>query len=100
MKSNRLKVGIVLGLAALFLVVSNEVLARDLVSASQSYVSTVKRVAQALSVAGVIAGGLFMQIPGASHFGRQTLTAGVVGSVCAFGAPAILSLLNSIFGGL
>lgn len=73
--------------------------ARDLPSAAQSYTSTLKTIAQAVSVAGVIAGGLLMQFPGAAGFGSSVLKGGCVGAVCAFGAPAFQSFLTSVFGG-
>ncbi len=75
-------------------------MARDLVSASNSTASTVKSVAQALAVTGVIAGGAFMQLPGAGEWGKRVMVSGLVGCLCAFGAPAFQTLMRSVFGGL
>jgi hypothetical protein len=74
--------------------------ARDFGAAGRSYVSTLKTVAQILSPAGIIAGGVIMQIPAAEFFGKRVLTGGIVGCACAFGGPAFVSLMSNIFGGL
>lgn len=73
-------------------------LARDLDSAARSYTNTIKNIGQIMSVAGVIAGGIFMQIPGVAQFGKGVLAGGLIGGVCSFGAPAFAALLTSLFG--
>jgi hypothetical protein len=82
----------------LIALLSDDAMAKDLASAAKTYTSTVKAVAQGLSVTGVIAGGLIMQIPGAASFGKKTLSGGILGALCAFGAPAITDLLTRVFG--
>jgi hypothetical protein len=77
-----------------------DAVARDLVSAASTTANTVKSVAQGLAVTGVIGGGAIMQIPGAGEFGKRVLISGLVGCLCAFGAPAFLDMMKSIFGGL
>lgn len=81
------------------LLLADSALARDLVSASNSWVSTLKSVSQALSIAGVLAGGVMFQIPGMFQIGIRTLISGILGLVITFAAPGIVSLANSIFGG-
>ena len=78
----------------------SDAIARDLVSAASTTANTVKSVAQGLAVTGVIGGGAIMQIPGAGEFGKRVLISGLVGCLCAFGAPAFLDMMKSIFGGL
>ena len=73
--------------------------ARDLGSAAVTYTNTLKNIGQAMSVAGVVAGGICMQLPGVANFGRNVLAGGLVGGVCSFGAPAFVGLLTSVFGG-
>jgi len=73
-------------------------LARDLDAAARSYTSQIKTIGQVMSVAGVIAGGVCMQIPGVAQFGKGVLAGGLVGGLCSFGAPAFASLLNTVFG--
>jgi hypothetical protein len=72
---------------------------RDLVSASNSAANTVKTVAQALAVTGVVGGGAIMQIPGGGDVGKRVAVSGLIGCACAFGAPAFISLMRSVFGG-
>ena len=98
-KIDRVDWGLMLfvGLAVLALG-SDSAFARDLGSAAQSYTSTVKNIGQGMSVAGVVAGGVCMQIPGVSMFGRNVLAGGLVGGVCSFGAPAFVALLTTVFG--
>ncbi len=76
----------------------NSALARDLDSAARSYTNTIKNIGQIMSVAGVIAGGICMQIPGVTQFGKNVLAGGLVGGLCSFGAPAFASLLTTVFG--
>ncbi len=92
---NILGVFVVVALAAL---IPEFAWARDLVSASRSYATTVKQIAQAASVTGIVVGGLFMQLPGAGGWGRMVLSGGLVGAACAFGAPAFASFLTTVFG--
>lgn len=73
--------------------------ARDLGSAARTYTSTIKTIGQVMSVAGVIAGGICMQIPGVAQFGKSVLAGGLIGGVCSFGAPAFAALLTTVFGG-
>jgi len=85
---------------SLFLIVfSSDALARDIVSASNAAVNTVKTVAQALSVLGIVGGGVVMQLPGLGDVGKRVAASGLIGCVCAFGAPAFISLMKTIFGG-
>ncbi len=77
----------------------SDALARDIVSASNTAVSTVKTVAQALAVLGVVGGGAVMQLPGLGDVGKRIAASGLVGCVCAFGAPAFISLMKTVFGG-
>lgn len=72
--------------------------ARDLGSAATAAVSTAKTIARALSVFGLIVGGIMMQLPGLSNFGKTTLGAGIIGCVCTFGGPAFVSFLENVFG--
>lgn len=76
----------------------SDALARDIVSASNTAVNTVKSVAQVLAVLGVIGGGAVMQLPGLGDVGKRIAASGLVGCVCAFGAPAFMSLMRTIFG--
>lgn len=87
-----------LGVMSLFLY-ADLALARDLSSAARTYTNTIKSIGQVMSVAGVIAGGICMQIPGVTMFGRGVLAGGLVGGLCSFGAPAFASLLTAVFGG-
>ena len=73
--------------------------ARDLGSAARTYTSTIKTIGQVMSVAGVVAGGICMQLPGVAQFGRGVLAGGLIGGLCSFGAPAFASLLTTVFGG-
>ena len=91
------EVGLVLCLG---LLVSDLAQARDLVAASNSAVSVVKGVAQALAVLGIISGGIVMQLPGAGQFGKGILVAGIVGTLCAFGGQSFISLMQTVFGGM
>lgn len=86
-----------IGLVVLYFSVPH-VHARDLVAASNTAVTTVKRIAQALSVLGIVSGGAMMQIPGLAEFGRRTLIGGLVGSLCSFGAPAFIEFMQTVFG--
>lgn len=88
---------VVVGIAVLF--GSDAAFARDLGSAAKSYTNTIKSIGQVMSVAGVIAGGICMQLPGVAQFGKGVLAGGLIGGVCAFGAPAFAALLNTVFGG-
>lgn len=72
--------------------------ARDLDAAARTYTSTIKTIGQVMSVAGVVAGGICMQIPGVAQFGRGVLAGGLIGGLCSFGAPAFASLLTTVFG--
>lgn len=73
-------------------------IARDLGSAANSAVSTAKTIARSLSVFGLLVGGIMMQLPGLSHFGRTTLGAGIIGCVCSFGGPSLVTFFESVFG--
>lgn len=73
--------------------------ARDLGSAARTYTATIKTIGQVMSVAGVVAGGICMQLPGVGQFGRNVLAGGLIGGLCSFGAPAFASLLTTVFGG-
>lgn len=86
------------GALALGLLSCDTALARDLGSAARTYTSTIKTIGQVMSVAGVVAGGISMQVPGLAMFGRGVLAGGLVGGLCSFGAPAFASLLTTIFG--
>ena len=90
---------IAIGLLLIGILSSNQVFARDLGSAARSYTNTIKSIGQVMSVAGVIAGGVCMQIPGAAMFGKNVLVGGLIGGLCSFGAPAFAALLSSVFGG-
>ena len=81
------------------LVGTDAAFARDLGSAAKSYTNTIKSIGQVMSVAGVIAGGICMQLPGVAQFGKGVLAGGLIGGVCSFGAPAFAALLNTVFGG-
>lgn len=83
---------------AVFVMGNDSALARDLDAAARTYTSTIKTIGQVMSVAGVIAGGVCMQIPGVTHFGKGVLAGGLVGGLCSFGAPAFASLLTTVFG--
>lgn len=74
-------------------------MARDLGGAATSAVNTAKSVARVLSVFGLIVGGILMQLPGLTDFGKRTLGAGVVGCLCAFGGPSLITFFESVFGG-
>lgn len=73
--------------------------ARDLSSAAATYTSEIKTIGRAMSLAGVVAGGICMQIPGLGQFGKSVMAGALVGALCSFGAPALVTLLNQIFGG-
>ncbi len=94
-----IQAGIVGGAAlAVYTLGCDSALARDLDAAARSYTSTIKSIGQVMSVAGVIAGGVCMQIPGVAQFGKGVLAGGLIGGLCSFGAPAFASLLTTVFG--
>ncbi len=72
--------------------------ARDLGSAASSAVSTAKTIARILSVFGLLVGGTTMQLPGLSEFGKRTMGAGIVGCLCSFGGPALITFFENVFG--
>ena len=76
----------------------NWAMARDLDAAARAYTNTIKSIGQVMSVGGVIAGGICMQIPGVAQFGKGVLAGGLIGGRCSFGAPAFVSLLTTVFG--
>jgi len=86
-------------LAGLIILAGEPAMARDLGAAARTYTSTIKTIGQVMSVAGVIAGGICMQIPGVAMFGRSVLSGGLIGGLCSFGAPAFAALLTTVFGG-
>lgn len=90
---------IIVAVGIAVLVGADAAFARDLGSAAKSYTNTIKSIGQVMSVAGVIAGGICMQLPGVAQFGKGVLAGGLIGGVCSFGAPAFASLLNTVFGG-
>ena len=92
-------IGVAGGVLAVAWLGCEPAMARDLGSAATTYTSTIKMVGQAMSVAGVVAGGIGMQLPGVAQFGRGVLAGGLVGGLCSFGAPAFVSLLTTVFGG-
>lgn len=99
MNSRKIEVAII-AIAVVILVMAPEsVLARDLVSAANTQATTVKNVAQALAVTGVVGGGAIMQLPGAGEYGKRVMVSGFVGCICAFGAPAFMALMHTVFGG-
>lgn len=73
--------------------------ARDLGGAATSAVNLAKNIARVLSVFGLVVGGILMQLPGLSDFGRRTMGAGIIGCLCAFGGPALVSFFQGVFGG-
>ena len=90
---------LMLGLVTLIFVLYPELaFARDLGSAASSAVSTAKTIARVLSVFGLIVGGMLMQLPGLSDFGKRTMGAGIVGCLCSFGGPALISFFETVFG--
>lgn len=98
MKNRYINVGSVVFIGSLFF--ANQVYARDLVSASNTAAETIRNVAQVLAVTGVVGGGSIMQLPGAGDFGKRVMVSGIVGCLCAFGAPAFVSLMRSVFGAM
>jgi hypothetical protein len=72
--------------------------ARDLGAAATSAVATAKNIARVLSIFGIIVGGVLMQLPGLNEFGKRTVGAGLVGCLCAFGGPALISFFEGVFG--
>jgi len=84
---------------ALAVMGADSAFARDLGTAAKSYTNTIKSIGQVMSVAGVVAGGICMQLPGVAQFGKGVLAGGLVGGVCSFGAPAFAALLTTVFGG-
>lgn len=95
---NKNNVTAVIVIAVVACVLTDSLLARDLGAAATSAVSSVKNIARALSVFGVIAGGALMQVPGVAEFGKRTLVGGLLGCLCSFGGPAFISAIESIFG--
>lgn len=91
--------GTVVLLAILVTVLCEPSLARDLGGAATSAVNLAKNIARVLSVFGLVVGGILMQLPGLSDFGRRTMGAGIVGCLCAFGGPALVSFFQGVFGG-
>lgn len=85
-------------IVAVFFLVCPEVYARDIVSASNTAVNTAKSVAQVLAILGVVGGGSVMQIPGLGEVGKRIAVSGLIGCACAFGAPAFMSLMRTVFG--
>jgi hypothetical protein len=92
-------IGLAGGLVVLVSIGCDSALARGLGAAATTYTNTIKTIGQGMSVAGVIAGGICMQLPGVAGFGRNVLAGGLIGGLCSFGAPAFVALLNSVFGG-
>lgn len=87
--------------AVLILAMSmDECWARDFASAGNTYVSTLKTIAQILAPAGIISGGIIQQIAGAEDFGNRVLKGGLIGCLCAFGGPAFVGLMRSVFGSI
>ena len=98
MSRNHFKIVIII---IIFITLSNDsAFARDLVSASTTAADTIKNVAQILAVTGVVGGGAIMQLPGAGEYGKRVMISGLVGCLCAFGAPAFMSLMRTVFGGM
>ena len=92
------KVNLNTTLGALILLLSNYAYAaRDLVSASNSAVSTATNVAQALCTLGVISSAIVYQIPGAGQFAKGLLISGLIGGLCAFGGQSAITAISHIF---
>lgn len=89
---------LVLAAIAAALVIPELAHARDLGGAATSAVATAKNIARVLSIFGLIVGGVLMQLPGLTEFGKRTVGAGLVGCLCAFGGPALISFFESVFG--
>lgn len=85
--------------AFIALALCEPVIARDLGGAATSAVNLAKNIARVLSVFGLVVGGILMQLPGLSDFGRRTMGAGIIGCLCAFGGPALVSFFQGVFGG-
>lgn len=99
MKNEKIYLALITGIGVGGVLFPDLVQARDIVSASNSAANTVKTVAQALAVTGVVGGGAIMQIPGGGDIGKRVAVSGLVGCACAFGAPAFIGLMRTVFGG-
>lgn len=99
MKSRKVEIAVFTLTVVALVMVPESVFARDLVSAANTQANTVKNVAQALAVTGVVGGGAIMQLPGAGEYGKRVMVSGFVGCLCAFGAPAFMALMHTVFGG-
>ncbi len=82
------------------LILAGSAEARDLQQASNTYLNTIKNIAQILSPSGLIVGGMIMQIPSAEEFGKRILKGGLVGCLVAFGAPSFVALMRAMFGSI
>jgi hypothetical protein len=99
MKKSNFNVTISMVIAAIVLIlISQDSFARDLVAAGNSATIKATTIGKALSTVGIVAGGVLMQIPGLSEYGKRTCATGLLGAVCSFGGPAMINLINSIFG--
>jgi hypothetical protein len=99
MKKNNLLKIIALTIV-IFLAMSETTFARDLTAAGNTATNTAKTIARAISTLGIVCGAILMQIPGLAHHGKRVLASGLIGASAAFGAPALIALLTSIFGNL
>ena len=85
---------------AVVLLYPDPAFARDLGGAAKTAVSMAKTVTRTLSVFGLLVGAFILQVPGLADFGKRTMQASLVGCLCAFGGPAIISFFEGVFGGM
>jgi len=71
---------------------------RSLESSANSAVSTAMTVAKVMCMLGFLVGGIAWNIPGLTHWAKRITGGAFVGAVCAFGGPAFIATIKSIFG--
>lgn len=89
---------ITLGALAATVVFMNDAhAARDFANAASQWQGQLATIAKILSVSGILVGAIIMQF-GAAAIGKRFLAGGAFATVCAFGAPAFVTLLQTVFG--
>jgi hypothetical protein len=78
--------------------VSAYAVARDLEAAATAATSKALLIGQSASVLGLVSGGILMNVPGAGDWGKRIASAGLVGSICTFGAKSFTGMLQQVFG--
>ena len=70
---------------------------RSLDQAANNAVNIATNLGRAISVLGILVAAIAYNIPGLSSTARRILTGSLAGAVCAFGGPALIKVIQSIF---